>query len=498
MKKLLLYGQFDNEFIYTSESYENPSEPGWPYRRWVAKSEDSVVSGDGTEKTYWRMVQILDDSGSGTTQEKQDYIMGYLYRGTASPINSESNSYARFYSPIYGAGAYADSSITSPTINPIDLTADDSSFELSFYARKDPDASTALGSVIARIGDVFIINTSGYLTLFDKTNVVFCYATGDYVNGVNNFLDTQTEWTKLTVVKDGLTWNTYINDVLSKSYDMTNEAEQRALLGTMNNVRLGRVRSLSNDNCSLSNFDEVKLAIDVPILKLYKTINNKVYGFDNGVFGVVANDWTALTDAEKQDVFANYGIGNPSSLNMASITDKFSVLILGDNNVPVVNMDAIPTPKIITQNELYDISAYEHLDAVTLTSNKSGNGEVKIAVTKDLSTYYVYDNTNNVWSSINLADIGTDGMTQQQLNSISESDWHTFSDGIDGIGFAYYIEMSDITDIAEIDNISIQLDGKGLWLSAIKGKDFEYRYSDNQTLKVTLKKSGDYKINYPN
>lgn len=239
------------------------------------------------------------------------------------------------------------------------------------------------------------------------------------------------------------------------------------------------------------------LFTESPIKKLYKDSTNKVYGFSNGTFGLVISDWTSLTDAQKEQAFIDYGDGTPSSANYASILSSFKVLAYKEDNEGITgSLTAVPSPQTVVPETLLNISAYERLDSAALTYTQSGNGAIKIAITKDLVDYYVY--SGGAWIQIDIADIATVGMTPTQFNTILDSAWHEFTTGERHIAFAYYLSQQSMADVARLDTLVIQGDGNGTWESAIESVDFTYKYIGNNTLRVKLVTSGDYKINYSN
>jgi hypothetical protein len=65
-----------------------------------------------------------------------------------------------------------------------------------------------------------------------------------------------------------------------------------------------------------------------------------------------------------------------------------------------------------------------------------------------------------------------------------------------GLGFAYYLEMQDITDSASIADISINVEVMGPLKSLVKGTDYDYEYVGIDVLQVKLYKNGDFRINY--
>ena len=83
--------------------------------------------------------------------------------------------------------------------------------------------------------------------------------------------------------------------------------------------------------------------------------------------------------------------------------------------------------------------------------------------------------------------------------TISEMQWDTFFDadnGDKGIAIAFAMSITDITDVAFLDNLRVTADMRGEWRKAVHGTDYDYAYPNNKVLKVELNADGNYKINY--
>ena len=83
--------------------------------------------------------------------------------------------------------------------------------------------------------------------------------------------------------------------------------------------------------------------------------------------------------------------------------------------------------------------------------------------------------------------------------TISEMQWDTFFDadnGDKGIAIAFAMSITDITDVAYLDNLRVTADMRGEWRKAVHGADYDYAYPNNKVLKVELNADGNYKINY--
>jgi hypothetical protein len=139
---------------------------------------------------------------------------------------------------------------------------------------------------------------------------------------------------------------------------------------------------------------------------------------------------------------------------------------------------------------------YAKLKGVSITGSTSGGGAVKVAVTKDNSTYQVYDTTNLAWVDINIADIGTDGMSLSDIAALTATEWAAYDCMSSGIGFAYYLEIASTSDTAYTDELTLNVELLGELKSLVKGTDYNYSYVSNDVLQVKLYKNGDFRINY--
>ena len=93
----------------------------------------------------------------------------------------------------------------------------------------------------------------------------------------------------------------------------------------------------------------------------------------------------------------------------------------------------------------------------------------------------------------------SEGISMSDVATISEMQWDTFfnaDNGDKGIAIAFAMSITDITDVAYLDNLRVTADMRGEWRKAVHGTDYDYVYPNNATLKVELSADGNYKINY--
>ena len=206
----------------------------------------------------------------------------------------------------------------------------------------------------------------------------------------------------------------------------------------------------------------------------------------------VADSYSTLTDAEKQALFddTNYLYATEAQLKALG---KVKILVNDDYDTKhKIKMTAVPNDQIVVPKKLISTKSIENIDSVSISSTVGNNTVLKIAVTKDLSKYYSFNGTD--W--VEVSDIKNDGNTPTEINGISSENWYKFINGANGVAFEYFLSITDETDTLNTDKLSMQVDMKGTWQSALKGTDFNYGYSANDQLKVTLLTDGSYKINY--
>lgn len=217
----------------------------------------------------------------------------------------------------------------------------------------------------------------------------------------------------------------------------------------------------------------------------------------SGNFAKLSNNYSAMTDAEKIAMFDATNGDIPTIAQLKTLTMPIkAVSYNADNTEPTCTVTAVPAPQTVTPKGRISLKNYAKLKGVSITGATSGNGSVKVAATKDNSTYQVYDTTNLAWIDINIADIGTDGMSLSDVAALTTAEWAAYDCIDSGIGFAYYLEMASTSDTAYTDELTLNVELLGELKSLTKGTDYDYSYVSNDVLKVKLYKDGDFRINY--
>ena len=69
-------------------------------------------------------------------------------------------------------------------------------------------------------------------------------------------------------------------------------------------------------------------------------------------------------------------------------------------------------------------------------------------------------------------------MTPTQLSTLTSAEWKTLLGDDTTLGIAYSLELSDTTDKADIDSLTLNVDMKGTWAKAMYGDEYTYAYSN--------------------
>ena len=209
---------------------------------------------------------------------------------------------------------------------------------------------------------------------------------------------------------------------------------------------------------------------------------------------VLATDWSSLTDSEKEALFKGTNYQLPTIAELTAL-GKSKVAIYDDYSTQhKYQMKAVPFNQVVKPVKLISTKSFNNIDSITIYNSVSTNAVLKIAVTTDLMDYKVYNSSTGEWDVI--SDIETEGRIPSDIASIPSGAWDILLKESEGIGFEYFMSIENISDVCKTDSLTLQVDMKGSWQSALKGTDFNYGYPANDQLKVVLLKDGSYKINY--
>ena len=244
----------------------------------------------------------------------------------------------------------------------------------------------------------------------------------------------------------------------------------------------------------------------VEILKLNPNISNsaEISFFDDGKYYIYNKDYVTFDGVAKLITDYNVPI-TKSTLGTSTLiqtTDYIDTSLyktikeINTTNSSYISFKAIPKPQIIKDKNLKPVGDYAKLNSITLNCNLSGGADIRLAITLDGSTYYVYNANSFIKLDLD-KDFATLGMTPKVFASIPITDIEAFLGDNSYIGFAYYLDMKAFEDVAELDSVLVNSTSDN-WKKAIHGTDYDYSYTSQRTLQVDLLTDGSYKINYAN
>lgn len=215
---------------------------------------------------------------------------------------------------------------------------------------------------------------------------------------------------------------------------------------------------------------------------------------------VLANDWSTLSDTDKEALFIGTNYNKPTVAELQSLVDKFKIVAYNiDTAVPKTVVKAVPNNKLFVPVNLFGAS-FNTIDSMTVQVMVDAGTDIRFVLTKDLTNYYTF--TSSGFAKITSFDAGTvlsEGMTNGTLSGISDLQWGTFfnsDNGDKGIALGFAISMTTTADNVYLDNLQVVADMRGEWRKAVHGTDYDYAYSNNTRLKIEINANGNYKINY--
>ena len=205
----------------------------------------------------------------------------------------------------------------------------------------------------------------------------------------------------------------------------------------------------------------------------------------------LTNNWSGLTNAEKEALVPSFSNGMPSIQDLATIS-PFRVLT-SDISLTNVKVTGQPKSQIIEPTSLINTGAVSTIQSINIT-NTLIDAVVKFAITTDLSTYKVYDATTSSW--VTSTNIEEDGMSIAQINALTP-EILALLDISNGIAFKQCFISTSENASAELSEISSVVDIDGSWNQSVHGTDYNVAYPNKTTMSVRLLTNGDYIINYP-
>lgn len=348
---------------------------------------------------------------------------------------------------------------------------------------------------------LFYSYRDGSTTAYITDGVSKVYSLG--VNVVNN------EWHHIAITCKNDTQLVFVDGKLCL------ELSETVLLTSLNNMCIGSDYSSVN----LSDFHTSGVIDNFVILNKalwnnnftppnhYFTIINQVYlsttggavyGMSNGTFQQLAPDWNALSDEEKVALFTATN-GETPTIDELKTIGKFKILTYSEyNNLVECTVSAVPKDQLVLPKKLINLGGYEVVHSIAVTSaTTTSNSSVKVAFTKDLTTYIAYNKEMATWQNVDATDVNTfstNAMDASEVANIPEAKIAEL--GMKGFAIAYALAETNVADNCAVTALTIVADKKAPWNKAVYGTDATYSYPNSDVLEVKLLTNGSYKINY--
>ncbi|MFJ5408696.1 discoidin domain-containing protein [Pectobacterium punjabense] len=229
-----------------------------------------------------------------------------------------------------------------------------------------------------------------------------------------------------------------------------------------------------------------------PVSKLLIKGGGKWYSVNNGV----------LTEVGPNDF--ERGFLTSGKIPYSAIASLLPITVCSDAEVVVQNIYT-PYPQMAIQKSLQSAAAWGQINSATLTATQTGNGKVRVAVTRDLVNWHVL--RNGVWVDVGALSVDTagataliaDGMTPTELGSITAAQWTQLfasNNGVpDSLAFAFALDITDpVADVATIDRLALNVNDASSW-KVQSPAEVEIRWrTDSVTFRTAT--AGNYKLAY--
>ncbi|KFF66362.1 hypothetical protein IV99_09050 [Pectobacterium brasiliense] len=235
-------------------------------------------------------------------------------------------------------------------------------------------------------------------------------------------------------------------------------------------------------------------------LKLYPPESKFIMHYADKFYTVVNGFLSEITDSVTPELIEDIGVSS------ASLTGKYAQdVTIVSNKSALIKYVYKSHPQIVVQKSLLRATAWPQINAATLTATQTGNGKVRVAVTRDLINWHVL--RNGAWVDIGMLSADTtgaealiaDGMTPAELGGITAAQWAQLfasNNGVpDSLAFAFALDITDpVTDVATIDRLVLNVNDASSW-KAQSPAEVEIRWrTDSVTFRTAT--AGNYKLAY--
>ncbi|MEQ9886995.1 discoidin domain-containing protein [Pectobacterium zantedeschiae] len=235
-------------------------------------------------------------------------------------------------------------------------------------------------------------------------------------------------------------------------------------------------------------------------LKLYPPESKFIMRYADKFYTVVNGALIEITDPVTPELIENIGVSS------ASLTGKDAQdVTIVSNKSALIKYVYKSQPQIVVQKSLLRATAWPQINSATLTATQTGNGKVRVAVTRDLVNWHVL--RSGAWVDVGSLSADTagataliaEGMTPAELGSITAAQWtqlFTSNNGVpDSLAFAFALDITDpVADVATIDRLVLNVNDASSW-KVQSPAEVEIRWrTDSVTFRTVT--AGNYKLAY--
>ncbi|MCA6914099.1 discoidin domain-containing protein [Pectobacterium versatile] len=312
-------------------------------------------------------------------------------------------------------------------------------------------------------------------------------------NRSQNQLGSPNSW-KLQGSDDGTTW-TDLHQIVNDTNNIAGAVRDFDIGSVANYKKYRLLITAKNGTQPFLTIAEFKLF--APRGKFILHVDGKNYGITNGTLTEISGELTV-------EKINQYGASDTGTLSTATAVFSKPVKLISD--LPIkVKTRYTPSGQIAISKSLISAAVWAKINAATLTATQTGNGKVRVAVTRDLVNWHVL--RSGAWVDVGAlsADIAgatkliADGMTPAELGGITAAQWaqlFSSNNGVpDSLAFAYALDITDPeTDVATIDRLVLSVNDASSW-KVQSPAEVEIRWrTDSVTFRTAT--AGNYKLAY--
>lgn len=218
-----------------------------------------------------------------------------------------------------------------------------------------------------------------------------------------------------------------------------------------------------------------------------ENVNDNMVVFDGTIRLKTQHDYNLTYDSDSTSY-----TGYSCDVDLSQFKIFSSCLNTQSGTDELFRLNAVPNDRLFSKSVDYDLSNASNIDYFNITGT---GANVKIIVSID---------EGNTWKTFNVdhfenipyavSDVKSKGISISTFNAIGSSYWNTLIT-TKKIRFAILFCMDSISDVQNMDLLSVQYDGLGSWVQA-KPTEFDVIYASNTLLQIKIYFSGDIKINY--